>query len=410
MSYSDVYPTVYAAGYGTPGPSVEPVLPVTDLTTQDVLYGDRITSYRWEVMEHLEDGTDKLIGVLDGVSDGKLHWIQNAAVKGGGNIEVVDLETAKAGMMRIGDLNLESVRLRPVCAIQGLPENPLGVFLLSAAAEEWDATGRVWSIELLDRCTVPAQDKFDQSYSVAAGTPILQEVADILASAGEYAAVDNSSTVATSAGMRWDAGTSKLTIINELLSVAGYSALTIDGNGSFQMNPRVLPADRSVQYEVLGLPRELRDGSLGIYDPKWTRNRDSFEVPNKVIAVQSASGEDDEALVGVWVNDDPSSPYSYTARGRWIPHVLESVECPEGTDLEIIAFLENRARATLVQMSAVQAQAKVTHLPIPVQVGDALRFSHTRAGIDARHIITRLELDTNPLGMMKSTLQEVISL
>ncbi|QOP65217.1 minor tail protein [Microbacterium phage Zayuliv] len=387
-----------------------PVIPIKNVTTEDVLYGDRVTSYRWEVLEH-SNGIDQLVGILDGVSDGSLSWTQNAAVKGTGKAEVVDLDVAQQGMMRIAQLKLESVRLRPVQIIAGLPENPLGVYLLSAAVEEWEDTGRVWSLKLLDKCTVPEQDKVDQSYAVPAGTNILQRVKSILASAGEYIAIDNSVTLATSSGMVWEAGTSKLKIINELLDVAGYNALWMDGNGDFRVTPRVLPADRPINYEFLGIPRELRDGDKGIYSPDWNRERDSFDVPNKVVAVEAAGGEDTAALIGQWTNTDPASPYSYVSRGnRWITHTLDSVEVPDGNDASKLAFLQNRARATLVQMSAVQAQAKVEHLPIPVRVGDVLRFAHTKAGVDSRHVITNLSLEVHPLGMMKSTLQEVISL
>jgi len=386
-----------------------PITPVKNITTEDVLYGDRVTSYRWEVLEHT-NGVDQLVGTLDGVADGQITWTQNVQVKGGGRASVVDLEAAAAGLLRIADLKLESVRLRPVCIIQGLPENPLGVFLVTAAAENWEATGRVWSLELLDKCTVPAQDLVDQSYAVPAGALILQTVKSILASCGEYIAINESVTLATSTGMVWEAGTSKLKIINDLLDVAGYNALWMDGYGNFMVTPRVLPADRSILYEVLGVARELRDGAQSIYEPTWNRQRDSFEVPNKVIAVQAAGGEDTAALVGQWTNEDPASPYSYVARGRWITYVLDSVETPEGTEAETIAFLQQRARTTLIQMSAVQAQVKVTHLPIPVRVSDVLRFSHTQAGVDARHVVVRISLDTSPLGLMSSELQEVISL
>ena len=386
-----------------------PIIPIKNVTTQDVLYGDRVTSYRWEVLEH-SNGIDQLVGTLDGVSDGSLSWNQNASVKGSGKADVVDLAVAEAGMLRMADLELESVRLRPVQVIAGLPENPLGMYLVSNAVEEWEDTGRVWSLKLLDKCTVPEQDKVDQSYAVPAGARILQTVRSILASSGEYIAIDQSNTLATSGGMVWEAGTSKLKIINDLLDTAGYNALWMDGQGNFRATPRVLPADRSITYEFLGIPRELTDGEQSIYSPDWNRERDSFDVPNKVVAVEAAGGEDTAALIGQWTNEDPTSPYSYPRRGRWIVHTLDSVEVPDGTDASKIAFLRNRARATLVQMSAVQAQAKVEHLPIPVRVGDVLRFKHTRAGVDSLHVITRLSLDMNPLGLMKSTLQEVISL
>lgn len=387
----------------------DPIIPIKVLGTEEVLYGDRVTSYRWEVLEH-SNGIDYLVGVLDGVSGGSLTWTQNAAVKGAGKARILDLQSAAEGLLRVADLTLESVRVRPVCVVQGLPENPLGVFLFSAAEEDWSGTGRQWEVELLDKCTVPDQDAVDQSYSVAAGTLILQEVRTILASAGEYIAIDESVNLVTSSGMVWEAGTSKLKIINDLLNVAGYNALWVDGLGNFQATPRELPADRSILYEVLGFPRELRDGERSIYRPEWSRERDSFKVPNRVIAVQAAGGEDEEALVGSWTNEDPSSPYSYPSRGRWITHTLDSVECPEGSPAEIVEFLQNRARATLVQMSSVQAQVKLTHLPIPARVSDVIRFAHTQAGLDARHVLTRAEMDLTPLGLMKSTLQEVVEL
>lgn len=387
----------------------DPIIPIKNLSTQDVLYGDRVTSYRWEVLEH-SNGIDQLVGTLDGVSEGSLSWTQNAAIKGTGSVSVIDLAEAQAGMLSIGQLGLTSVRLRPVQVIAGLPENPLGVFLVSYAGEGWTETGRVWSLELLDKCTVPSQDFFEESYAVAAGTPILQRVKTILGTANEYIAINESSTLATSTGMVWEAGTSKLKVINDLLDSAGYNALWMDGYGNFQATPRVLPADRSVLYEVLGIPRELRDGAQAIYRPKWDLDRDSFEVPNKVVAVQAAGGDDAPAIIGTWTNTDPASPYSYVARGRWITHVLDSVETPAGTNAEILAFLQARARATLVQMSAVQAQIKIEHLPIPVRVSDVLRFVNSKAGVDSKYVITSTKLKTDPLGLMQSSLQEVISL
>lgn len=387
----------------------DPIIPVKNLSTAEVLYGDRITSYRWEVLEH-SNGIDQLVGVLDGVSDGSLKWTQNTAVKGGGSVEVVDLAVAQPGMLRVGQLALSSVRLRPVCLVQGLPENPLGVYLVSNAKERWGATGRVWELELLDRATVPDQDVFDQSHALAAGGNILHRVKGILATCNEFIDIDMTISLVASTNMVWEAGTSKLKIINDLLDVIGYNSLWVDGWGNFRVTPRVLPAQRSITYEVLGIPRELADGEQSIYRPDWSLDRDSFDVPNKVIAVEAAGGEDVAALIGTWTNEDPSSPYSYQARGRWIPHVLDSVEVPEGDDASKIEFLQARARATLVQMSAVQAQAKIEHLPIPIRVGDALRFAHTQAGINSRYIATSIQLDTNPLGLMKTTLQEVISL
>lgn len=90
--------------------------------------------------------------------------------------------------------------------------------------------------------------------------------------------------------------------------------------------------------------------------------------------------------------------------------MLQNVDVPEGTPAEIVAFLEGKARQSLIQASAVQAEVQVQHLPVPLRVSDVVRFASTPAGIDARHVVTRIELDAHPLGLMRTNLQEVVAL
>jgi len=397
------------------------VVPVKSLTTNEILYGNRVTSYRWEILTH-SAGVDTLAGYLDGVVRGSASLSEQlyAAVKGTGNLKVADLDKAQPGFMRVRDLVLTSVRLRPVLVVEGLPEIPLGVFLIAAAPEEWSDTGRILSLELLDRATVLDQDSVDATYTVDAGTGILAAVAAVVASAGESITVDATVTDTLSSAMVWPVGTTKLQIVNDLLAALNYNSLWVDGNGSFRATPYVLPVDRSLTYELLNVARELVDGEKSIYGKNWSRDQDLFAVPNKVIAVQSSTGGT-EALSGVWTNEDPESPFSWQSRGGYIDpitgkkvgyktNVLGGVETPDGTDLEVIAFLESAARRSLIASSSVQATVEVSCLPIPVRVGDVLRFANVPADIDARHVVTSRDLDANPLGLMKLKLQELVTL
>ena len=158
------------------------------------------------------------------------------------------------------------------------------------------------------------------------------------------------------------------------------------------------------------------DGEQSIYSQEWSRDKDLFDVPNKVIAVQSGTG-DVPALVGVWTNTDPSSPFAYTdppvagTRGkRWVTKVLDGVETPAGSDAVVVAFLEATAQRSLIASSAVQAAVSVKHLPVPIRVSDVMRFANVPAGIDARHVVTSIRLDANPLGLMETSLEEVLDL
>jgi hypothetical protein len=388
------------------------VVPVRSLSTGDVLYGNRVSSYRWEVLTHAA-GVDTLAGYLDGVIEGSasLSWTLYAAVKGTGTLKVSDLRVAQSGLMKIGQLALSSARLRPVLSVQGLPDIPFGVFLISAAPEEWTGAGRVFKLELLDRCTVLDQDLLDVSYTVDAATPILSAVATVIASAGESITVDATVTSTLTSAMVWPAGTSKLQIVNDLLSALNYSSLWVDGAGNFRATPYVVPANRGATYELLnGISRELIDGAASIYQETWARDRDLFKVPNKVVAVQAASGAA-PALTGSYTNTDPTSPFSYANRGsRWITKVLSGVNTPADTDANVIAFLGAKAQASLIASSAVQATVAVKHLPIPLMVGDVARFANTPAGIDKRHVVTAITLGAHALGLMDSKLQEVIAL
>jgi len=387
------------------------VVPVRSLTTDEILYGDRVTSYRWEVLSHA-GGVDTLDGYLDGVVQGSASLSEQlyASVKGSGNLKVADLDKAQSGFMRVRDLVLTKARLRPVLIIEGLPEIPLGVFLIAAAPEEWSDTGRVLSLELLDRSTVLDQDAVDETYTVAAGTKILSAISAVISSAGESIDVDATVADALSSAMVWPTGTTKLQIVNDLLGAMNYDSLWVDGDGQFQATPYVLPADRSPIYELLNVVRELVDGEKSIYGNEWTRDQDLFDVPNKVIAVQSGTG-DAAALSGTYTNTDVDSPFSYPSRGnRWLTKVLEGVETPEGTEAEVIAFLEAAARRSLIASSSVQATVEVECLPIPVRVGDVIQFKNVPAGIDKRHVVTEKTPAANPLGLMKLKLQELVSL
>lgn len=393
------------------------IIPVQDITTKDVLYGARTTTFRYELLTHdTATGADSLLGFLDGVTPGgSLRWSASASVKKSGQITVADLDTAREGMIRVADIPLASTRIRPVMVIQGLPEIPLGVYVVTAAPETWEDTGRTFEVELHDKSTVLDQDQVAETFTADTTTPILQIVAGVIGSAGEQISVDASETRTLTTPMVWEAGTTKLRIINDLLDALNYNALWVDGSGAFRATPYVRPSARSTRYTILNddtgdqLVRELTDGEQAIYSPDWTRDQDLYGVPNRVIAVQAASG-DDEPLVGVAENLNPNSPFSYPSRGRWVARTLDSVDTPDGTEAETIAFLEAKAQQALIAASSPQAKAEIESLPIPVELLDAVRFAHTPAGIDSRHTIQSVELGLAFDGLMTLNLLETVDL
>lgn len=384
-------------------------LPALNLTTQQILYGSRSTSYRYELLTHNADGTDSLSGYLDGVlTGGTANWQWNQAVKGSASIRVQDLAVAQPGMTRVGDVTLNTIRIRPVLVVDGLPEIPLGVFLVTSGPETWADTGRVFQLELHDRTTVLDQDQITTTFTADTATPIMTQIVNLIATAGEKFVADGTETRKLTNAAVWPVGTTKLQIVNDLLKALNYNSLTITGLGDFRATPYVRPAARTISYALLnGINRELIDGAMSIYQPDWNRDRDVYGVPNKVVTVGQGTGTT-APPTGSYSNTDPSSPFSYAARGRWIVSTITGVQTPSTGDP--VAFLNALAQASLIAQSSPQATVTVKHLPLPLFPGDVMRFASTPAGIDKRHVVVGLQLELSPTGLMQSNLQELIDL
>jgi hypothetical protein len=398
------------------------MVPMRDLTTTEILYGARSTTFRYELLAHdPSTGVDSLIGFLDGVQPaGSLNWSASASVKKSGTLTVLDVASAAQGLIRIADVNLVTTRIRPVLIIEGLPEIPLSIYEITAAPESWADTGRSFALELHDKSTVLYQDEVDETYTADTTFPVLTIISSVIQSAGELISVDASETSTLLTPKVWPAGTSKLQIVNDLLGVLNYNALWVDGVGNFRATPYVKPADRSILYVVLNddtgeaIVRELTDGAESIYTPDWSRDRDVYGIPNKVVAVQSGTG-DTEPLSDFATNEDPTSPFSYQARGRWIVSTITGVEVPDySADPDPVAstkaFLKVKAQQSLIASSAVQATVSVKCLPIPLELLDAIMFASAPADIDARHTVQSVQLPLQFDALMSLNLQEVIDL
>jgi hypothetical protein len=384
------------------------VIPIRDLTTREILYGARSTTIRYELLEHnAATGVDSLIGYLDGVrDDGTVRGSAAASVKKSGTLSVLDLPTAAAGLTRIADVDIITTRIRPVLVVDGLPEMPWSVYVVTASPERWSGTGRTFSIELHDKSTVLEQDAVEVTFTAPTGTAVLSIVKTVIESAGERIDIDASDTRTLTSPLVWDAGTSKLKIVNDLLNAIAYNALWVDSVGSFRATATTRPAQRSIRYSALNdddgqrLMRELADGAESIYGTEWARDRDTYKVPSKVVAIAAGTGA--------------AGPLSGVATNLAAPvvrvKVLPGVEVPEGTDASKIAFLEAKARQSLIASSSVQAAVSLKCLPIPLELLDAIRFASAPAGIDARHTVQSYELQLRFDGLMSLELQEVVDL
>jgi hypothetical protein len=359
------------------------VIPIRVLTEREILTGNRNTKFYLDIL----DPNDSPVARLDGVTAGKLDWLSNAVVKGGGELTVVDVNQS---------INWLTARIRPVMQIQGLPPQPLGIFLPSETPESWD-NGRKWSLKLLDKTTILDQDTIAETYGLAAGSVVTDEIIALIESAGITNHAITASAEVLDGDLVWSVGTNKIHIINDLLSLINYFSLFANFEGQMVGEPYTVPANRPLVYEFL-------DDNESIYSPNFNRDNDVWKIPNRVTLI-GVGDAGTAALTSTVENTDPDSPYSIANRGRVIGVTENGVEAVDQAALDALA------RKRLIELTSPTAGVEIAHAPLPgLAVNQAVRFRRTVAGIDARHAVFRTAITLDGKALATSTLREVVDL
>lgn len=346
---------------------------MTDLT------GHRVESWRVDLLT--ED--DVPVGKVDGALGGEVEQNVNAVISGGGSVQVRDVGQ---------DIDWLRARLQLWWTV-GDQEWPLGVFLPSAPVARHDATGRAWDVELLDKLVVLDQDKIDGSYSLPAGTVVTSAVQEIIASAGETRTAITASAETLTAGMVWEAGTTKLRVVNDLLAAINYFALRCDGYGRYVAAPYQAPRNRTPAWD-------FAEGTRAVHLPAFTRDEDLAKVPNRVVLV-SSGGSADPSLVAVASNTDPASRFSFAARGgRWIVHTETGVEATSQAVLDALAVRR------LTELTSATATIELEHAFLPLDLNDAVGFR--TGGVDAVGVIQKKRIPLTVGGLTRTTVREVV--
>lgn len=303
---------------------------------------------RWEF--ELLDRADTPIGMLDGVTGGSAEIVAQSQLGGSGSLSLDE---------RGADIDWMSHRVR-AWFHTGAEAWAVGTYLLTSPTETHSDLGVSYKIGLLTKMSIPSEDTVEARFSLGAGSPIIPAIVELIESTGETRIAATESTIALSSGLTWEAGTSKLTIINDLLQAAGYWSLWCDGTGQFRVEPYVNPADR-------GVSRTFEHGNDSVHYADWSYTRDMASVPNRFIAVGSGD-EEAPPLVGVATNEDPNSPFSFQARGRWVTMTEEGVES------ETQAVIDQYAARRLREQMAPVSKLRVKHAMLNLAPNDLVAF------------------------------------
>lgn len=344
---------------------------------------NRVESWRFELLTREEAP----LGKLEGITSGTFDFSNAATIRSGGTLSYEGVFPVKWDEVRIQAWYTTR-------SPSGLDVTwPVGVFIPASPGENYTRFGITEDIDVYDKLLILDQDKVEGVWSYDVGEVVTDVIDALIRSTGEthLSLTDSGETLRTA--QFWEPGTSKLRIINDLLSSINYFSIWVDGSGYFQANPHKAPSYRGVSWSFI-------DDHRSIYSAEFRHNQDSFDVPNRFVIVGQSDGEE-EALTSVATNRDSLSPYSYERRGRWITQVEEGVEA---TSQEVLDALAARR---LVDVSQVASTIEFPHSYIPLELNDAVTF---RRGdrIDVLGVVEKYSISTGVGELVKTTIREVV--
>lgn len=323
----------------------------------------------------LLDNSDVLLGTLGGVQNGNLSFSVSADVRGSGSITLTKLK----------DIDWLHSRVRVY-----YNEVPLITAIPSVPAEEYDDAEVSMQVDLFDKSSILLGDNFGGSYSVAAGTDIINKVKEVIASTGETKIAIEPSSATLANNMVWEANTNKLKIVNDLLSAANYWSLACDGMGYFRSTPYTAPAYRPVMYNFV-------DNEEGLYLPAFARNYDPYSVPNRIICVGKTEGNVEAVSATA---TDTSFPFGNPYR-PWLTVTYTDVDYVNLDNLQAIA------QRKLSDAQQVGETLTITHPYLGFGLNEVVTFTNAKLG-NRSAVVQRMEWELTVGGLIKTDLRTLV--
>lgn len=325
------------------------------------------------------------LGTIDGVIGGSLDAATARQIRTVGQLDV------------IGDRDdWLTIRLRPVFVMTSpvVGEFPLGVYLPATPRATHDGTGQATlSVDLYDRSQVLAGDGPLDTYTVAAGEFLIARVRAILAAHGEGPHVIEDSYATARSLMTWDAGTSWLRIVNDLLNAAGFFALAYDGEGTARAVPYTAVESRPVAWD-------FSDGEHAIRSSELAVDADYFDLYNRVRLTASSTGKEPElSAIAANLSD---GPFSREQLGRWVTR-------SETVDAADLAALQAQADRLLDEATQLTVGVQVRHGWLPgLGLNDRVRAADSADGVDVTGTISRMVVPLDPTGLVTTNVGTVV--
>lgn len=249
------------------------------------------------------------------------------------------------------DINLIDEKIVPWFCIkigEDILKYPLGKFIIAPSfyingpEKEVDINGYDLGKIALDDKTIRRIVKNKDNFYT-------NELQEMLSELYSTYAVETSEQKRTNAS-EWSPGTSKLQIMNDILTSLNYYPLHFDEYGVPTGKPYIFPESQSIDMYY-----KMDKKSIVLPNSNLSSNR--FEIPNKF--VRYVENTDSDYLVSSYVNDNPDNKFSTVSRGRTIVDI-ESV-----SDIASQKELDNYVKRCAAAAMAVTDEITFRTLNMP---------------------------------------------
>ena len=350
------------------------------------LEDDRTIDFRFELL----DRNERKLKDLENVT-GSIRFDSSQEIMGTGTFHV--RETTGVDFKEI------DLRIRPVFMLsteRGWLKYPLGIYIMSSPERQAQNSGVYQNIDCYDYSTILREDKIQERLFIASGSNYVREVRNLINGAGIKKINIETSVLMAREDIEFEIGTSKLEIINALLTAINYEPLHFNGNGYAVSRRYVEPVNRRTEHSY-------RTDDKSIIKTGAKQSLDMYNVPN--IFVRYTDDPDGAELRSEYVNDSVGSKISTVNRGRNVVDI-ESVD-----DIADQETLDALVRRIAIEKSQTYDAVMIpTGLMPHHEYRDCIFINETTLGVGNKYIEYAWEMDLSIGGTMLHTLKRVVKL
>jgi hypothetical protein len=300
------------------------------------------------------------------------------------NLDVRAMETAELSSVSKPDLGRDLVRVyMDVKWDDGTSaQEVLGTFLPSVPKRDIDGDLSTYTVNLTGRLQELLGDSFSPPVVIGKGADAVAQAKAVCEGVGLTVIAEPSiyrtSTVRTygigAEQNNSEVGETKLDMVNDLLSLAGYWSAKTDPMGRVVMKSYASPDDRPVSWG-------FAEGPKAKFESKMTEERDASEVANHVVCRYSS---DDVTVIGEAWDKDPNSEFSTVTIGRTITKGYTYSDLPDGNATYQQDVANRNAQKLLKQNQSVIQRVTMRNAYAPISVTDSVSLNFPTGEVNGK--------------------------